>query len=295
MTDFTILMCPPDYFYHQDSVIHNKYNIHMRIGTPVDRNRLSEQFDHLRYTLEGFRQRENLVSVEILDPAPGLNEMVFAANGGVAIHGAAGKIFFPVNSVFHERDQEGDHHAQWFDERGFTVIPIPKTWVQDGEGELLHVPGTTLYFGGFGERSDPEPYYWMERTLIQQGISVKIVAIRNTDPHWYHLDTYLMPLGPTPHRNRQAALFYPGATDEAGQTMVRGIFDDVIEVDRDEALQFVCNSLVLKDVVIAPWMNERIQYELERRGYRVVVVDVSEYMKAGGQVKCMTLFVERPD
>ena len=75
--------------------------------------------------------------------------------------------------------------------------------------------------------------------------------------------------------------------------MVRGIFDDVIEVTQDEAMKFVCNSLVLRDVIIAPWMNDRIHFELERRGYRVAVVDVSEYMKAGGQVKCMTLFVER--
>ena len=295
MADTTVLMCPPTYFYHEAEIIHNKYNVHMRIGTPVDRERLMEQFERLRQTLWGLGKNENLVSVELLDPVPGLNEMVFAANGGVAIHGAVGKVFFPVNSIFDERGREGPHHAEWFSQHGFEVVPIPKVWAQDGEGELLHVPGTTLYFGGYGQRSDPEPYYWMERTLIERGISVRIVAIHNVDPHWYHLDTYFAPLGLTPRDGKQAALFYPGATDAAGQVTVRGIFEDVIEVTRDEAMHFICNSLVLKDVVIAPWMNERVQTMLESRGYRVISVDVSEYMKAGGQVKCMVLFVERPD
>ena len=60
-------------------------------------------------------------------------------------------------------------------------------------------------------------------------------------------------------------------------------------LELDEALTFCANCVVVGNVVVMPACPARVGRILERWGYDVCVSPVSEFLKAGGAVRCLTL------
>ena len=56
-----------------------------------------------------------------------------------------------------------------------------------------------------------------------------------------------------------------------------------------KALTFCANSVVVGKVIVMPAYPPRVGRILERWGYDVCVSPVSEFLKAGGAVRCLTL------
>ena len=75
----TVLMCRPEHF-----TVSYRINPWMDPTRPVDRDRAVRQWEALRATYERLGH-----TVELLDPVPGLPDMVFAANGGLVVGGRA--------------------------------------------------------------------------------------------------------------------------------------------------------------------------------------------------------------
>ncbi|WP_254052146.1 hypothetical protein [Aeromicrobium sp. A1-2] len=73
------LMCRPEHF-----AVTYAINPWMDPSTPVDAGRAIAQWDALRSTYERLGHR-----VDVIEPAAGLPDMVFAANGGIVIDGRA--------------------------------------------------------------------------------------------------------------------------------------------------------------------------------------------------------------
>src|SRR5689334_8899536 len=71
------LMCPPAYF-----AVDYQTNPCMAPDAPVDRDRAMAQWTELRGT---YRRLGH--TVEVIEPQPGLPDMVFAANSGTVIDG----------------------------------------------------------------------------------------------------------------------------------------------------------------------------------------------------------------
>ncbi|MDQ1426743.1 MAG: hypothetical protein QOK39_219, partial [Acidimicrobiaceae bacterium] len=59
-----------------------------------------------------------------------------------------------------------------------------------------------------------------------------------------------------------------------------------------EALSFCANSVVVGPVVIMPACPPRVGRQLEAWGFDVVVCDISEFLKAGGGCRCLTLALD---
>jgi N-dimethylarginine dimethylaminohydrolase len=89
--------------------------------------------------------------------------------------------------------------------------------------------------------------------------------------------------------------YYPEAfTPEDRNTIVeRGGEDRCIEVSSDEALRFACNTIVIGETAISPLAPLSFAEKLARAGLRSVMVDLSEFMKAGGAAKCLVLRLNR--
>lgn len=69
---------------------------------------------------------------------------------------------------------------------------------------------------------------------------------------------------------------------------LRSLDCEILIVSKNECIKFALNSVVFgKDVVVHQEATEFIS-ELRSRGYRVHTVDVSEFMKFGGGLKCLT-------
>ena len=67
--------------------------------------------------------------------------------------------------------------------------------------------------------------------------------------------------------------------------------DKRIPVTPEEASRFACNSVNVNDAVIFNQGSEKLADELKNRGFKVVQVDLSEFLKSGGSSKCLTLRV----
>src|SRR5438874_10729473 len=114
-----LLLCPPDH-----------YGIEYEINPWMDRTRQSiaglpqSQWQSLRNKLQ-----ELGCGLELVAPQPGLPDMVFTANAGLAV----GQKFIRSNFRHKERQGEEEHFEGWFAERGYEVLRLPEKLFFEGE------------------------------------------------------------------------------------------------------------------------------------------------------------------
>ena len=262
-----ILMSPPYYFD-----VRYEINPWMNTRVKVDHAAAWMQWEVLYQVLVG----EVGAEVEIADPVAGLPDFVFTANAGLL----AGKTFVGSNFRYPERSREEGHWQEWFEANGYSVVRLPSGLYFEGEGDLLPVGDVIL--AGYRFRSDLEAVEEVG-TLLQR----EVLPLELADPWFYHLDTCACPL------SDDAILYYPGAFMAAGRELILERFPNSVPVPVEEARRFACNSVVIDRHVVMPANCPVVKAELQARGYDVHEVDVSEFLKAGGGPKCLTLFLER--
>lgn len=213
--------------------------------------------------------------VEYVTHEDGNPDMVFTANAGL-VRGTD-----VILSRFRHPERQGEerHFKAWFETHGFTVHELSKGSFE-GEGDALF-SGNTL-FCGWGFRSDREVYDEVGALLKVQDL----VVVQLQDPRFYHLDTCFCPL------NAQTALVYPGAFTKDGLEVLRK-YTELIEVPEADALQFVCNAVVLGRDVVLPAGCPQTYAKLAERGFVTHPVELSEFIKAGGAAKCLSLRLEQ--
>jgi N-dimethylarginine dimethylaminohydrolase len=159
-------------------------------------------------------------------------------------------------------------------------VRLPEELIFEGEGDALF-SGDVL-FCGYHFRSDIQSHQWLGDFLKALVISVELV-----DDRFYHLDTCFCPLT----RPAGGALWFPAAFDEYAQKTIRDHVHPLIDVAPEEALRFACNAVVLgHDVVFADGCP-KLRKALSDRGYRCHELAMSEFIKAGGACKCLTLLL----
>jgi N-dimethylarginine dimethylaminohydrolase len=257
-----MLMCAPTHFR-----VAYEINPWMHLGVQVDRQLAFEQWHALTGTLRGLG-----VTVDVVAQDEYLPDMVFTANAGVAL----GNRFIPARFSVPQRKPEAYAFASWFAGYGYEVswLDLDVTW--EGEGDLLFSDGQA--FGGYGFRSDLAGLRNVGRLL---GINVEPLEL--VDPRYYHLDTCLCPLGDG------RALYYPPAFSGEARAEIERRFDDLIAVSDAEAALFACNAVVIGDTVVMNVGCPETAAALAARELPTVFVDVGEFLKAGGSVRCLTL------
>lgn len=224
-----------------------------------------------------FLTRDLGQAVHLIEPVAGLPDMVFTANAGLARNGK----FVSSNFRNSERAGESPHFEEWFRERGCLVYNLPSHYYFEGEGDVLFADDENAY-AGYLIRSDVNAH-----AKVADILGVRIVSLELVDPRFYHLDTCFCPL------TSESAVCYPEAFDQYALEVIRANFPDTIEVAREEAEQFVCNSLVIGKHYVQPrGGRKKLRAALESRGYAVHEFDMTEFMKAGGAVKCLVLQIK---
>ena len=74
---------------------------------------------------------------------------------------------------------------------------------------------------------------------VGERLGVEVLPLELVDPRFYHLDTCFCPLAP------DMALYYPGAFDEYGRSVLQRRIARLIEVVAEEAVSFSCNAVVV--------------------------------------------------
>ncbi len=258
-------MCRPTYF-----AVDYAINPWMDPTAPVDVDRAITQWTALADTYRAMGH-----TVDLIDPIPGLPDMVFAANGATVIDGKV----LGAQFRYPERAEEGPAYLRWFAERGFETQEAKS--VNEGEGDILLTERYVL--AGTGFRTDLAGH-----AQAQELFGRPVVTLQLVDPRFYHLDTALTVLG-----GPAGIAYLPDAFSPGSQKVLRQLFPDAILANGDDAAVLGLNAVSDGHRVVMPRQAVGLMIQLHERGYQPVGVDLSELRKAGGGPKCCTLEVRR--
>jgi N-dimethylarginine dimethylaminohydrolase len=259
-------MCPPDHF--EVAYVINPWMEGHRANT--DAALAYKQWNDLRIMIE---KHANVV---FEPPRHNLPDMVFTANAGLIL---GNKV---IVSRFRSAERQGEepHNHAWFTQNGFEILDWPQDLFFEGAGDALFDRGQDLLWVGYGFRSDAGV-----PALLQERLNYKTAALNLIDPRFYHLDTCLCPL------TRGYLLYFPAAFDEKSQGLIEALVpsDKRIAVEEADALKFCCNAVDLGTHLLMNDVSEPLQDRLAKAGFAPVITPLSEFMKAGGAAKCLTL------
>ena len=260
-----LLMCPPDHYG-----IEYEINPWMSRSRGADRARAMRQWRGLYETLLSLGAKVSLV-----DPMPGLPDMVFTANAGLMFR----NIFVSSRCRPEVRPGESPHFEQWFESAGFAVHRLKEGTFFEGAGDALFC-GSTL-FGGYRIRSDARSHQDVAKLIGCETLPVELI-----NPRFYHLDTCFCPI------SRDTAIWFPNAFDFYGQQVIRQNIPHLIDAPPDDSLRFGCNAVVIGRTVILPADCVTLRHSLESLQFTVRELELDEFLKAGGSAKCLTLRID---
>ncbi len=231
-----------------------------------------EQWETLRSTLVGLGAR-----VDVLTPRRDAPDMVYAMNLGLAARVDGVDHVVLSHMRFPERRMEQRSAAPAFAALGFRP-----SWVgRDGIGAHLEA-GDAFPFGaglvvGYGPRTDR-----LGLKAVSVELGVRVHGLRITHPAMYHLDLAFCPLDST------RAMVAPSAFDRASAAAALALVPEPLVLDEAEALTFCANSVVVGRTVVMPACPPRVRAQLEDWGFEVVLLDLSQFHKGGGSIRCLT-------
>lgn len=265
------VMCEPRYFDVRYAI-----NPWMNTDDAVDLGRARDQWLTLVQTY-----RAHGHTVEVVAPVADLPDMVFAANAAVVVDG---RVF---GSSFHapERRPESLAYESWFKAAGFDAHH-PEA-VCEGEGDL--VPAGRFVLAGTGFRT-----HWDAHREAQEFFGRPVISLELVDPRFYHLDTALFFLGEDEGDAEGGGgedgniAYYPEAFSPGSREVLRRLYPQAVIATEEDAVAFGLNSVSDgRHVFVAPQAHGLVA-QLAHRGYVPVPVDLSEFRKAGGGIKCCT-------
>jgi N-dimethylarginine dimethylaminohydrolase len=265
------LMCPPEYFnvaYIINPWMHGNLR---KIDNAVARQQWRALYDVLT----------DHATVRLVLPQPGSPDMVFTANAGLV----KGRHFVVSRFRYPERQYEEPYFADWFMDRGYEVSLMPRDVPFEGAGDALFDRGGDLLWMAWGHRSISEA-----REVVFERLKVDVVTLKLVDQRFYHLDTCFCPL------EGGYLMYYPPAFDEASRAAIesRVAAERRIAIGEEDALAFACNAVNIDATVVVNRATPAFVKALGRKGFEVVQTPLSEFMKAGGSAKCLTLRLDEP-
>lgn len=217
-------------------------------------------------------------SVEVLEQRPDAPDMVYAMNLGLAMTDETGAPRAVMSHMrFPERRMETETAVGWFDGAGYETCYVGR----DGVGAHFEA-GDAFPFGdalvvGYGKRTDE-----LGLKAVATELGIRVRALHITHPGMYHLDLAFCPL------DSSRAMVCPAAFDDASAAALLEMVPEPLVLTEEEALTFCANSVVVGRTILMPACPDRVRAVLEDWGFEIVLVDVSEFHKGGGSVRCMT-------
>lgn len=256
------LMCRPSHFD-----VTYEINAWMDADVEVDRDLAMRQWESLRAAYTDLGN-----SVQVIEGAAGQPDMVFAANAGTVVGG----VVVAAKFLRAERTGEEQPYTAWFRAHYADADVVVADFVNEGEGDYLWTGSVLLAGSGF--RTDPRAH-----ASTAAALNARVVPLELVSPHFYHLDTALAILG-----DDQVA-YLPEAFSSGSQQLLRELYPDAVIATLADAQWFGLNATSDGKNVVVAAQAEQLQRDLADTGYTPVPVDVSEFRKAGGGIKCCTL------
>lgn len=261
----TFLMCEPRYF--EVCYVINPW-MDGNLGR-VDTELAARQWQNLYDVLSG------KAFIKLIEPVAGLPDMVFTANGGFVCRDRE----VVISSFRHpERRAESRYFSDFFVGSGYRVSGLGNGVHFEGAGDALRDSSGQVW-AGYGQRSDVGAI-----DEIAAMLHGRVNGLALVDPKWYHLDTAFCPL------EGGCVIAYDKAFSAQGVDSIERAFSGgTIWVSEEDANSFACNAVNIGSDVILHRASDELKAALGRHGFNVIEVGVSEFIKAGGACKCLTL------
>jgi N-dimethylarginine dimethylaminohydrolase len=273
-----VLMVRPTHFEIQYAI--NPYMEDERGNLKkVDQERAFSQWKSLKSAYEklGF-------PVSVIEGAPGLPDMVFAANQCFPFWDLKGDpkvLLSKMRSDF--RQGEISFFEKWLKANDYSVLKLHDPSVCfEGNGDAFYHPELPLILGAFGPRTDRAA---LDEITELSGIPVVTLQLKTKE--FYHLDTCLSVI------NADTAVVQPEAFSPEDFAKIQRIFPKLITVTFEENRKYFCGNCHSpngKDVLTYKGADD-FNEKLEASGLTVHEIDTSEFLKSGGSVFCMKMML----
>ena len=215
------------------------------------------------------------VKLLTIEPGEHVPDLVFTANAALICGNLA-----VLSSFRHpERRREQGLYRVGLTKAGFATTYLQQTYFE-GAGDAIFDRVRPILYAGYGWRTE------RNATLqLQSLIGCRVMPLLLVDERFYHLDTALCSL------SSGHVMVYMDALSPHAQTMLRRSIDPgyLIEIGVDDALAFACSSIELDDAIVMHSCTRRLRERLNHAGYRVFQTELTEFHKAGGSAKSLTL------
>ncbi len=261
-----ILMCPPTNF-----AVTYDINPWMTRNVGKLTPDAQRQWERLVETL----QCAGDVRIELVEPQPNMPDLVFTANAALVSNGLA------IVSSFRypERRREQNTYRAVLARLGFATTFLQQTFFE-GAGDALFDRTRPILYAAYGWRTERAAVSQISETL-----GVRALPLLLVDDRFYHLDTCLCPLA-----SGHVMVFMDAFSPHAQRLLRRAIEPEyLIEVSIEDAAAFACNAVEVGDAIVMHSATHGLRDRLNAAGYRVFATDLSEFHKAGGSSKCLTL------
>jgi len=270
------LMCRPQYFA-----------VTYRINPWMDPKTWADSGAELHVT--AVRQWAGLYSallgngagIELIEPEPGLPDLVFTANAAVVLDRKV------LLTRFRHAERQGEQPLllagfKALQARGLIdeIVEMPEGAVLEGAGDCIWDRKRGLFWLGNGFRSEPAA-----RPVIEKQFGVPCVPLELADPNFYHLDTCFcaLPSGDV--------IYYPAAFTSGALDCIHNHIAPVqrIALDRADASHFAANAVCLGGNIVMSSCSTMLRRRLEERGLKVVKAPLHAFLRSGGSACCLTL------
>jgi len=254
-------MCPPEFFD-----IEYEINPWMHESEQVDGKKALKQWEDLRKVYEKLG-----CEVLVLPAQKGWPDLVFTANAGLLI--SKYKIILS-NFRYPDRQGEAKFNGDWFKEHGFEVVQPQIPF--EGQGEAFVWNKKIL--AGFGFRSVEDTASHLKKIS-----GMEVVQLELIDPRFYHLDMALAPISP------DLIVYNPKAFSKKSAAKIKSLGCELIEVNTYDANLFGSNLVPIGKNIVMIDGTQKLGQDLKDRGFKITELNMSEFRKSGGAIRCLTL------
>ncbi|KAL4505140.1 hypothetical protein ABPG72_016207 [Tetrahymena utriculariae] len=258
-----LFLCSPDF-------LQLKYVINpwMDLSAQFSVEKAKQQWEELVNTYKKLVPE----SVHTVPPKENLTELCFFGDSVFAINKKAVFGRFATN----ERFPETEYVIEYLRSQGFEGERVPEGMHYEGSGETMVWNGKILV--GYGKRNTKEIVSYLQKVYS----NMEVIGFQLIDPEFYHLDTAMFPI------SENLIAVYENAFSEEAKQKIKKLGCEIIYLTYKDAKEFSCNSTVIGKHAIVHYEAENFIKLLQQRGFQIHTVDVSEFIKFGGGLKCLT-------
>lgn len=255
-------MCQPTNFS-----IRYQINPWMKVDS-IDSQKAQSQWENLIKTYK--KANINVIKIQQNQDFP---DMVFTTDSFII----KGNTALLANFFHPQRQAEPEIFEPLLSSLNFKIKKIPDQYkFEGGDFRFYH----NKLFLGYGFRTQKDSISQLKRIL-----KTRIIPIQLINPKYYHLDTCFFIL------NENHAFYIKDAISSHSLHDLKMHFTNLHQIQKSDQQNFAANSVVYGNNVIGNTHLDQFKSQIINLGYNFLEVDISEFLKSGGGIHCLSNLV----